>query len=51
MRLAEDILQEFWDDCEGEMTPENIIRAMEAYAGQWKDDYDLGTIEDPFEYE
>jgi|WetSurSiteA1Bulk_404760.scaffolds.fasta_scaffold102796_2 hypothetical protein len=51
MRTAEEILQEYWDDNEGEMTFEDILRAMEDYAGQWKEDYELGTVDDPFEYD
>lgn len=48
MRTAEEILQEFWEDADGEMTFEDIVRAMEEYASQWKGDYEIGYIEDPF---
>jgi len=49
IRGAEEMLQEAWDEADGEMTFEGIVRVILDYHAQFDEDYDIGTIEDPFE--
>ena len=51
MRSFDEILQEHWDDAEGEMTFDDIIEAHQEFMSQFdeNDKYILGQIDDPFE--
>jgi len=51
MRSFDEILQEHWDDAEGEMTYEGIIEAHQEFMSQFdeNDKYMLNAIEDPFD--
>jgi len=50
MRSFEEILQEHWDDAEGEMTFDDIIIAHNDFMAQFDDNdkYLMGVIDDPF---
>ena len=51
MRSFDEILQEHWDDAEGEMTMDDILNAHQEFMSQYdeNDKYILGLIDDPFE--
>ena len=53
MRSFEEILQEHWDDAEGEMTFDSILEAHQEFMSQFdeNDKYILGVIDDPFNTE
>ena len=53
MRSFEEILQEYWDDAEGEMTFDRIVEAQQEFMSQFdeNDKYILGVIDDPFNTE
>jgi len=50
MRSFEEILQEHWDDAEGEMTFDDIIIEHNDFMAQFDDNdkYLMGVIDDPF---
>jgi len=54
IKSTEEILQSYWDEAEGEMTFDLIVQAMSEYGSQFENDIsdiELGTVEDPFEYD
>ena len=49
----EEILQEYWNEADGEITFDKIIEAHQEFLAQFDEDENeiMGTVEDPFEYE